>query len=60
MEFRLSAEQELFKRMVREYCDEYAVGVGGHAEYLEKIGVETLERIRAVPPFGYAPGLIRG
>ena len=23
MEFRLSAEQELFKRMVREYCDEY-------------------------------------
>ncbi|MFQ6059528.1 MAG: acyl-CoA dehydrogenase family protein [Anaerolineae bacterium] len=23
MEFRLSAEQELFKRMVREYCEEY-------------------------------------
>jgi glutaconate CoA-transferase subunit A len=42
------------------YLDEYVVGVDGHAEYLEKIGAEALERIRAVPPFGYAPGLARG
>ena len=42
------------------YLDEYVVGVDGHAEYLEKIGAEALERIRAVPPFGYAPGLSRG
>jgi glutaconate CoA-transferase subunit A len=42
------------------YLDEYVRGVGGHAEYLAKIGPESLERIRAVPPFGYAPGLARG
>ena len=42
------------------YLDEYVYGVGGHAKYLEKIGAEPLERIRAAPPFGYAPGLARG
>ena len=42
------------------YLEEYVHGVEGHAEYLEKIGAETLERIQAVPPFGYAPGLVRG
>ena len=42
------------------YLDKYVVGVEGHAEYLGKIGAEALERIRAVAPFGYAPGLTRG
>jgi glutaconate CoA-transferase subunit A len=42
------------------YLDEYVYGVNGHAEYLKKIGPEALERLRAVPPFGYAPGLARG
>ena len=42
------------------YLDEYVYGVDRHTEYLEKIGAEPLERIRAVPPFGYAPGLVRG
>jgi glutaconate CoA-transferase subunit A len=42
------------------YLDEYVYGVNGHAEYLEKIGTEALERIRAVAPFGYTPGLTRG
>jgi glutaconate CoA-transferase subunit A len=42
------------------YLDEYVYGVDGHAEYLERIGAEALERIRSVPPFGYAPGLTRG
>jgi glutaconate CoA-transferase subunit A len=42
------------------YLDEYVTGVSDHAEYLEKIGAEAFERIRAVPPFGYAPGLARG
>ncbi len=41
------------------YLDEYVYGVDGHAEYLEKIGAESLERIRAIPPFGYVPGLAR-
>jgi glutaconate CoA-transferase subunit A len=42
------------------YLDEYVRGVEGHAEYLEKIGAEALECIRAVLPFGYTPGLVRG
>jgi glutaconate CoA-transferase subunit A len=42
------------------YLDEYVHGVEGHAEYLKKIGAEALECLRAVPPFGYAPGLARG
>jgi len=42
------------------YLEEYVYGVDGQAEYLDKIGAEALERIRAVPPFGYAPGLVRG
>jgi glutaconate CoA-transferase subunit A len=42
------------------YLDEHVYGVSGHAEYLDKIGAEPLDRIRAVPPFGYTPGLARG
>ena len=42
------------------YLDEYVRGVDGHEEYLTKVGAEALERIRAVSPFGYAPGLARG
>jgi glutaconate CoA-transferase subunit A len=42
------------------YLDEYVYGVDGQAEYLERIGARALERIRSVPPFGYAPGLTRG
>jgi glutaconate CoA-transferase subunit A len=41
------------------YLDKYVYGVGGHTEYLERIGAGALERIQAVPPFGYAPGLTR-
>ena len=41
------------------YLDEYVRGVDGHAGYLEVIGQEALECIRAVSPFGYAPGLDR-
>jgi glutaconate CoA-transferase subunit A len=41
------------------YLDEYVHGVSEHTEYLAKIGAEALERIRAIPPFGYAPGLAR-
>ncbi len=44
----------------KAYLDEYVRGVSGHEEYLAKIGIESLERIRAIPPFGYAPGLLRG
>ena len=42
------------------YLDEFVLAVNSHEEYLDKIGSEVLECIRAVPPFGYAPGLKRG
>ncbi len=42
------------------YLDEYVVAVDNHEEYLNKIGIEALERIKAVSPYGYAPGLKRG
>ena len=42
------------------YLDRYVYGVEGHAGYLGTIGTEALERIRAVAPYGYAPGLARG
>lgn len=41
------------------YLDRYVHGVDGHAGYLDVIGAEALERIRAVSPLGYAPGLVR-
>jgi glutaconate CoA-transferase subunit A len=41
------------------YLDEYVYGVDGHTGYLEKMGAKALERICAIPPLGYAPGLAR-
>jgi len=52
-------EQARAAEQFAAYLDEYLYGVDGHAEYLEKIGAEALECIRAVAPFGYAPGLAR-
>jgi glutaconate CoA-transferase subunit A len=43
-----------------DYLDEYVLGVNSHDQYLIKIGMEALERIQAVPPYGYTPGLKRG
>ena len=55
-EYRAAAADEA---QFAAYLDKYVYGVDGHTEYLETIGVEALERIRAVSPFGYAPGLAR-
>ena len=55
-EYRAAAADEA---QFAAYLDQYVYGVGGHTEYLERIGAAALERIRAVPPFGYAPGLAR-
>jgi len=52
----LASDDKTFK----DYLDEYVFGVTGHEAYLEKIGTEALERIRAVSPYGYTPGLERG
>jgi hypothetical protein len=42
------------------YLDEFVLKVNSHEEYLDKIGSEALERIKAVAPYGFAPGLKRG
>lgn len=47
-------------RKFLQYLDEYVLALPDHTAYLEKIGREALERIRAVPPYGYRPGLRRG
>ena len=41
------------------YLDEWAYGVAGHEEYLEKLGAGTLTRIAASRAQGFAPGLDR-
>jgi glutaconate CoA-transferase subunit A len=43
----------------REFLDEYILGVGSWDEYLEKIGKERLERLRADSRLGYSPELKR-
>ncbi|MCP4749840.1 MAG: CoA transferase subunit A [Proteobacteria bacterium] len=43
----------------REYLDEYVLGVRDHQEFLQRIGKENLERIKADPRTGYATGLDR-
>lgn len=42
-----------------DYLDEFVLAVDCHKEYLNKIGTKALERIQAVAPYGYAPGLKR-
>jgi glutaconate CoA-transferase subunit A len=43
----------------KEYLDEWVYGVKSHDEYLDKIGRETLFKIKANPILGYAQGLDR-
>ncbi len=47
-------------RRFSDYLDEYVFSMDNHEAYLKKIGDEVLGRIRAVPPYGYTPGLKRG
>jgi glutaconate CoA-transferase, subunit A len=56
-EYRAAAADEAH---FAAYLDRYVYGVNDHAGYLETIGATALECIRAVAPFGYAPGLARG
>lgn len=41
------------------YLEKYVLAVNNHKGYLDKIGIEALKRIKAVSPYGYAPGLKR-
>ena len=37
----------------QKYCEEYITGVENHMEFLKKIGIERLLKLRAKKPFGY-------
>ena len=56
----------LYRRMASDdpgfsgYLDEYVFSIDNHEAYLKKIGEEVLSSIRAVPPYGYTPGMKRG
>jgi len=43
----------------QEYLEEWVYRVKSHEEYLEKVGVDKLLKIKASPGIGYAPGLDR-
>jgi glutaconate CoA-transferase subunit A len=43
----------------QEYLQEWVFGVANHEEYLDKIGMDALLKIKASPVLGYAPGLDR-
>ena len=43
----------------REYQEEYIFGVSNHQEFLEKVGLDRLETIKADPRTGYAVNLKR-
>jgi glutaconate CoA-transferase subunit A len=55
----------LYKSVVKdnqrfqEYLQEWVFGVANHEEYLDKIGMDALLKIKASPVLGYAPGLDR-
>jgi glutaconate CoA-transferase subunit A len=43
----------------RQYLDEWVYGISKHEEYLEKVGLANLTKIKADPVIGYAAGLDR-
>ncbi len=43
----------------QEYLGEWVYGVESHEEYLRKVGIDMLLKIKASPGIGYAPGLDR-
>jgi len=45
--------------LFKEYLDEWVYGVPSYDEYLNKVGTESLLKIKANPVFGYAVGLDR-
>jgi glutaconate CoA-transferase subunit A len=46
-------------RLFKEYLEEWVYGVSSYDEYLGKVGVENLLKIKANPVLGYAAGLDR-
>jgi len=52
---KMAGDDNLFK----EYLDEWVYGVASWEEYLTKVGMETILKIKANPVIGYAVGLDR-
>jgi len=52
---KIAGDDELFK----QYLDEWVYGIPNHDAYLDKVGRETLFKIKANPIVGYAQGLDR-
>ncbi|HNT43043.1 MAG TPA: CoA-transferase [Syntrophorhabdaceae bacterium] len=54
--YRKMAEDDT---LFTEYLDEWVYGVGSWEDYLTKVGMEMILKIKANPVIGYAPGLDR-
>ncbi|OPY01266.1 MAG: Glutaconate CoA-transferase subunit A [Syntrophorhabdus sp. PtaB.Bin047] len=54
--YRKMAEDDA---LFREYLDEWVYGVSSWEDYLTKVGMEMILKIKANPVIGYAPGLDR-
>jgi glutaconate CoA-transferase subunit A len=39
----------------QEWADSWVYGPKSHDDYLNKLGASRLEKLRAIPPFGYRP-----
>lgn len=52
---KMAEDDALFK----EYLEEWVYGVGSWEDYLAKVGMEMILKIKANPVIGYAPGLDR-
>jgi glutaconate CoA-transferase subunit A len=52
---QIAADDEQFRR----YLEDWVYSVSSHEAYLERVGLADLQRIRANPMIGYAPGLDR-
>ncbi len=52
---KMAGDDNLF----REYLDEWVYGVNSWEDYLAKVGMEMILKIKANPVIGYAPGLDR-
>ncbi len=53
------AEMAKSEETLKTYLETYIFGTRDHEEYLSLIGEDTLNRLRADPDAGYAPGLDR-
>jgi glutaconate CoA-transferase subunit A len=44
----------------KQWADVWVFGVKNHDEYLNKLGASRLEKMRALPPYGYRPRMRGG